>query len=118
MPDIASSDVTYTQQSKTIEAGYSNFVMKVEFGDGALTYPSGGVPLLKASLGVPNEIRAFNVIDPEASDGLVYKYDFESNKIRIYEGDYAQAGDAPLVELDSGSDTPAATDLFVEVRGW
>lgn len=86
MADIASSDVTYTLQNQSIEGGgYSKNVFKLAFGDGALTYPSGGIPLSKPKLGVPNSIRSLKIIDQNDASGLVFKYDFENNKIRIYQ---------------------------------
>lgn len=120
MPDIAASNVTYTigvEDSINLN-GRNLRQVTLAFGDGALTYPSGGVPLLAGSLGCPNVIESFKFSEAAAGDGLVYKYDKSAATIRIYEGDYAQAGDAPLVELDSGSDTPAATTLECEVMGW
>lgn len=119
MADIAASDVTYTQQSKEIgESGYRELVFKIEFGDGALTYPTGGVPLDKAKLGASNEIRSLVLFDEEDAQGFEYKYDFENNKIRIYQGDNNNAADGPSVELAGGSATPAATDLYARVVGW
>lgn len=86
MADIASSDVVYTLQNQAIEGGgYSKNVLKVAFGDGALTYPSGGIPLSKPKMGVPNSIRSLKILDQNDASGLVFKYDFENNKIRIYQ---------------------------------
>lgn len=85
MAAIAASDVVYTLQNQEITGGgYSKKVMKIVFGDGALTYPSGGVPLTKGKMGVPNAVRSLKLIDPDDSNGYVYKYDFANNKIRIY----------------------------------
>ena len=115
MADIAASDVTYTLQSADIQDKYRQNMFKVEFGDGALTYPAGGIPLDKSQLGMPNEIRALSFVDMEDAQGLLYKYDFENNKIRIYEeADSAGA----MAELSGGADTPAATDLYVLALGW
>ena len=118
MADIASTNVTYTKQSMDIQDKYREAVFKLQFGNGILTYPAGGVPLLKAKLGMPNELRSLDLMDMDDSNGLLYKYDFETAKLRIYEGDYAQVGDAPLAELDAGSDAPAATTLYVKAMGW
>jgi hypothetical protein len=117
MAAIAASNVTYTQQSLEIQDKYRQNVFKVEFGDGALTYPAGGVPLDKNKLGTPNELRQLTLMDSEDADGFVYKWDFENNKIRIYQGYNDAVADGPLVEL-GGAATPAATDLYVRVEGW
>lgn len=118
MPDIASTDVTYTIVDEQKVQGRRLTQLDAAFGDGVLTYPSGGVPLDKTKMGTPNEIIELNIVDAANANGLVYKYDKANNKLRIYEGDYAQAGDAPLVELDSGSDAPAAATLVLSVRGF
>lgn len=118
MPDIASSDVTYAIQNQEVNEKYKVNRLKLDFGNGVLTYPAGGVPLDANKLGMPNEVRDLVIYDAEDAQGLLYKFDSENLKIRIYEGDYAQAGDAPLVELDGGADTPAATELYVRVEGW
>ena len=120
MADIASSDVTYTVEDESVEMGsnYQSKVVKLAFGDGSLTYPAGGVPLDKNKLGLPNVIKSLSFVDADDSNGFVYKYDAENEKIRIYQGDNDAGADGPLVELGGGSATPAAATVRVHVRGW
>lgn len=121
MADIAAADVTYTNPStaaQTVVQGRRVGVFTIAFGDGTLTYPAGGVPMTKAKLGCPNVIEEFSLQDPASANGFVYKYDYANEKIRIYQGDYSEAGDGPLVELAGGSATPAAASLKVKVSGW
>lgn len=121
MADIAASDVTYTLQGSTqrVDGGSNTTaVWKVVFGDGALTYPSGGVPLTKAKLGCPNHIKAFRILDGASGTGLVHKYDYANVKLRIYEVNTEDDTDKSLVELDAASDAPAAQTLYVEVVGY
>lgn len=123
MPALGAGDVTYTLQNdrygKDILAGSGmrKFDVKIAFGDGALTYPSGGVPLTKASLGCPNFLRSVTLFDDNDGSGLLWKYDRENEKLRCYEGDYAQVGDAPLAELDT-TDAPPAQVLYGYAEGW
>lgn len=119
MAAIAAANVTYTQQGKTIvgESGYRKFNFVVAFGDGALTYPAGGVPLLKASLGCPNSLMELYVIDPANANGFMYKVDMANLKLRIYQGDNTNVAAAPGVEL-SGSATPAAASLQLIAIGF
>jgi hypothetical protein len=85
MADIAAGDVTYTMLTKHInDACFRNFTFTVAFGDGALTYPSGGIPLTKASLGCPNVIKSLKIYSDNAGSGVLYKYDAANNKIRLY----------------------------------
>lgn len=119
MADIASTDVTYTLVDQRIQdSGLRHRQFKIEFGDGVLTYPAGGVPLDNDKLGVPNDNVSLILYDSEDGDGFLYKYDRDDNKIRIYQGDNNNASDSALIELTSGVATPSAADLFAEVKGW
>lgn len=85
MAAIASTDVTYTVVKKTIgESGYRNFTMTLAFGDGALTYPTGGIPLVAGKLGCPNQILSLNIFSPNSASGYAYKYDAVNKKILLY----------------------------------
>lgn len=87
MADIASTDVTYAMVDQSKEdSSFAKNVMTVAFGDSSLTYPSGGIPLLKGKMGVPNFVASAVIYAPDASNGYVYKYDQVNNKIRIYRG--------------------------------
>lgn len=98
MADIASSDVTYVRQEGSQFACPSDpkqrAIFKISYGNGSLTYPSGGIPLLKGKLGCPDNIESFEFIDTGNANGFVYKYDYVNAKIRIYQ---------------SGSVTPSGT---------
>ncbi len=84
MADIAAGDVTYVISKKSIgESGNRQFAMSIAFGDGALTYPSGGIPLTAAKMGCPNQIIDFNLKNDGSASALIYKYDSVNNKIRI-----------------------------------
>lgn len=118
MADIAAADVAYTLQSGTAKTegdSRQGAVYKIVFGDGALTYPSGGVPLTKGNLGLPTVIEEFFIMDSNDANGLIYKYDYENAKLRIYTGDNDETADGPLVEV---SGALAATTLYVKAIGW
>jgi hypothetical protein len=85
MADLAAGDLTYTlvkQRKEDSSNKVYNFT--VAFGNGALTYPSGGVPLTAGNLGCPNQIISLVIDGPASADGLIYKYDKANNKIRMY----------------------------------
>lgn len=121
MADIAAGDLTYTLQagteSREASSRYSA-LYKVVLGDGVDTYPSGGVPLTKAKLGCPNVLLECHIMDASDADGLVYKYDNENQKVRIYQSNLSDTLDGPLVEYSGGSTVVAATTLYVKVTGW
>jgi len=85
MADIAAGDVTYTvTKQRKEESGNKINSVTIAFGNATLTYPSGGIPLTKASMGCPNAISSAVIEGSGSADGLVYKYDKTNNKIRIY----------------------------------
>lgn len=121
MADIAASGVTYSkregQDELTSSSKYKG-VWTVSFGDGTDTYPSGGIPLTKGSLGCPTVIETVNISEPDADDGYIYKYDDSADTIRIFQGDNDGTADGPLVELTGGATAVAAASLILEVTGW
>ncbi len=119
MADLAASDVTYTVDNQfPTQGGVKKYKISAAFGDGALTYPTGGVPLTKAKMGVPNVIQSLTVMEAAAGNGFLYKYDESTAKIRIYQGDNDNAADAALIELVGGAATPAAATLSMIVHGY
>lgn len=86
MADIGASNVTYSiVERKKGEDSYQRVVADVTFGDGALTYPAGGVPLTKAKLACPNSISDLIIVEGDAGNGYVYKFDASAETIRIYQ---------------------------------
>lgn len=87
MADIAASDITYTMQGKLAKLDDSRrqAVIKIAFGNGSLTYPSGGIPLSSlSSHGFPNAIAQVVLMDNNDGSGITWKYDYENNKLRGY----------------------------------
>lgn len=119
MAAIASSDVSYSiadKSMKKLEDGRKMVKVSIAFGDGALTYPAGGVPLDAGKMGCNYNVSAFEMTDEASANGFVYKYDIANNKLRIYQGDNANVAAAPLVEL--GAVAIAATALVCNVIGY
>lgn len=85
MADIAAGDVTYTvSKQRKEESGNKINSVAIAFGNSALTYPSGGIPLTSASMGCPNNIVSAVIVGANSADGIIYKYDKVNNKIRMY----------------------------------
>lgn len=89
MADLAASSVTYTLQEGTQGACPSDprysAVFKLAFGDGALLYPSGGIPLTLGKLGCPSHLQSFELMDQSDGSGYLFKYDRDNAKLRIYQ---------------------------------
>jgi len=81
MANIAASDVTYTVKNLR-RMGNSRVQNRIQlaFGDGALTYPAGGIPLTKGKLGCPNTIESLVVVDQGTSG---YKFMFDSVNVKL-----------------------------------
>ena len=115
MVDIVATDVTYTliEEHRLHGIGNKN-VVKLEFGDGALTYPAGGIPITIGNLGCPVNIESFKVVD-QGTSGYKFQYDQSTAKLVIMqapaaphnhdlhlnEGDVADGGTVHVCRLDT-----------------
>lgn len=109
MAGLAASDVTLTVQSTNIQRKQRRTLVKIAFGDGALTYPSGGVPLPTAptSWGLRRSLDYIVLNDANDGSGIVWKYDRENKKLRGYiSGITVSAAGAATVD-DFALDTTA-----------
>ena len=85
MAALASSDVTVTVNDRDIVGKKRRCRVTVAFGDGALTYPSGGVPLPTfASFGMTRNIDFLTCFDADDASGILWKYDRTNHKLRGY----------------------------------
>ena len=116
MADLVAADVTYTRRRILDRDGMKEWYGTVAFGDGTDTYPTGGVPAAKGKFGFARTLESFQVTESNGN-GLVYEYDRSAETIRIFEVDTTGDTDKALVELDGGSDTPAAATLEVVAVG-
>ena len=88
MAGIASTDVTVTISVRDRDiahgrAGKNITVASVTFGDGALTYPTGGVPLPAIGVfGYQREVAFVDVQQP-VGNGFDYRYDETNHKLKI-----------------------------------
>lgn len=81
MADLASSDVTYSAlKIKKLEDGRKIIHATLVFGDGAKTYPTGGVPLLKGKLACPVLIDSFEIVD---SGGAPYGFTYDKTNVKL-----------------------------------
>jgi len=89
MAGLTSSDVTVTRSVRDRDIGHGTLgknmtIVSVAFGDGAKTYPSGGVPMPAiGNFGFSRQVD-FCAIQEPSGNGYTYKYDATNNKIRIY----------------------------------
>lgn len=89
MGAFASTDVTVTVAARDREiagaqAGRNMALAQVAFGDGALTYATGGVPL--PAIGTFGFRRAISLalIQQPYANGFIYKYDPDNHKLKIF----------------------------------
>lgn len=148
MPDIAAANVTVTVEEQNIVLGKRRNRVKIQFGDGALTYPAGGIPMPAAgAFGMVRNLDYLTIFDDDDSSGLLFKYDRENAKLRVYwpsggatnpasaaaeattiltSGGTAVTANAATAdirkgqaaELVSATSTLAAKTLYAEAVGW
>ena len=85
MAEMAATDLTYTINTQA-SLGVAGKVVdvKIVFGDGALTYPAGGVPLTKGKMGCPVVLHQFVMSEQTSSVSTVWKYDDSAATLRAY----------------------------------
>lgn len=118
MTALAASDVTLSGSAMKI-GKWRGWVGTIVFGDGALTYTSGGVPLpTAANFNMPGAvIKALILFDTNDAAGIVWKYNAAGHTLRGYiQGvvTSTQSGTAALSPLDTTSD-PLASTLGVAI---
>lgn len=80
MTVLAASDVTVTILNRRRENARNFFNVQLAFGDGALTYPAGGIPLTKAKLGCPNALESM-IVHSKGTSGYGFSYDPVNEKL-------------------------------------
>lgn len=119
MVALASTDVTVTvTERKRGGSGVKIHFGTLAFGDGALTYPTAGVPMPAASsFGFDREIKDISIT---GINGLTTeyhtRYDKTNNKLLLYEEEAVAAG-GPLLEADT-AEAPAARTYNFVAWGW
>lgn len=81
----ALSGVTYTiQKTKKLEDGRLIVNATLSFGNGSLTYPTGGIPLIIGKLGMRAHLDSL-VIDDDGGTGYVFVPDLTNLKLKLLE---------------------------------
>lgn len=114
MPQIASSDVTYTEITGYARANPADPMAEraftISFGNGTLTYTNGGIPLDKAKLGCPNHLHSLWMMDSGSGVGYVAKWNQTANTIRLYQdANITAAAAAALTEILTSAAVSAMT---------
>jgi len=123
MTALASTDVTVTVNARDRDIGHGALgknmgVASIVFGDGALTYPTGGVPLPGiGSLGLLRQVD-IGIVEPPPGDGYVYKYDRANHKLLIYTAaGFTPAGTIPVTDGTAGNAVTFNTDHLEATGG-
>lgn len=85
MADLAVGDITVTIERRTIAGKTRRNRVKLVFGDGSKTYPSGGIPMpVAGNLGMKRNVDFLTVFDENDASGIIWKYDAANHKLRGY----------------------------------
>lgn len=120
MPALVATDVTVTIQSQVISNRKRYVMGTIAFGDGALTYPTAGVPLpANSAFGMIRDIDVL-LIDGQTStaptSAYLVRYNKADHKLQLFEEEAVAAG-GPLLEADT-SEAPAAITYNFMAVGW
>lgn len=85
MASLANTDITCTILARSWYGKQRQNLVKLVFGDGALTYPSGGVAFPSAaSLGLKSPLKFLQVLDDTGSLAASWMPDYANSKLRGY----------------------------------
>jgi len=116
MAAFASTDVTVVVVERKIIGGRRMVVGTMAFGNGALTYPTGGIPL--PAIGAFGFVRNISDLNVSGLNGLttdyLARYDKTNHKLSMFEN-AAAAGAFP--ECDA-AEAPAARIYNFTAWGW
>jgi hypothetical protein len=118
MAALTAADITTVISDRRIVGKRKVVRGTIAFGDGALTYPTAGVPLPALSVfGFIRSMDRFEVfgVNERTSDYSV-KYGPANRTLLMYEEEAAAAG-GPLLECDT-SEAPAARTYSFVAEGW
>lgn len=85
MANIAAGDVSYSiiRQRVGMQSLQCNLV-QLSFGNGALTYPAGGIPIVIGNMGCPVEVQSMRITGTGGS-GYEFSYDRANSKLLLYQ---------------------------------
>lgn len=107
MPGIAAANVivSIAAGDRGIAGGDAFKMMSmasITFGDGALTYPPGGVPLPDIGRFGYHKAIQFVAIEQPPSNGFIYKFDRAAHKIKIFSEGF-RTGTTPAAATGAGA---------------
>lgn len=111
MADIAAGDVAYAEVSGSAAAmaGAGSTgrqrLFNLTFGDGALTTPAAGIPLVRASLACPTVVERLRVLGNTANENS-------------WGWNGSQTSPTLVPQGTSADTTPDAETVLVEVEGY
>lgn len=117
MADLTSADLTYTalEPVNGVRTAASRVRRVFAITTAAGDYPTGGLPLDNAVMGVPNSLESLTVLETDIADPLLaYQWDKSANTIVVMEedatsGKQAEHANAAFTDPD---------ELIIEVIGW
>lgn len=116
MADLTSSDLTYTAKDpvngEIVGEGKIRRVWAITTASGE--YPTGGLPLDKALMGVPNSVEAVRILEQSAADDYQYLYDSSALKIKVLVDD----GTSGVPAEHANATFTSPDELIIEVIGW
>jgi len=121
MAAIESTDVTVTISNRDKDIGHGALqknlsLADVAFGDGALTYPTGGVPLPAiGNFGFQRQID-LGIVEEDPDDGFHYKYDRTNHTIKIFTQGVV-TGSTAAASMDGYTGTKIENSLSAEGDG-
>jgi len=122
MANLSKTGLTYTLINQSLMGGPKPLrrrVMKITTGTGE--YPTGGLPLDKARMGLPNEVQSVTILEQSEADLFRYEWDrtadttnYNAGRIKVIRDDNAEG--TPAQHANASFTSP--DELIIEAIGW
>jgi hypothetical protein len=100
---IGTADVTYTVKNlRTLANSRKHNRIQLAFGDGALTYSAGGIPLVIGKLGCPTVVESLTVVE-QSTSGYKFQYDSTNNKLIVMQPAGVSHSHAVIIASNAGT---------------
>jgi hypothetical protein len=98
MTDLAATDLTFTVLTKDVQARKRRILFSLAFGDGALTWPAGGIAITPTMVGLLNRI---DQVIMHAVNGYHFEFNKGTGKLMCFFSDLNAGADGPDIEAST-----------------
>lgn len=117
MSNLSATAVSYSIKNlRRLGNSKVHNLVSLTFGNASATYSTGGIALVKGSMGCPNTIESVVVASQySTASGYFMVFDPNTSKLKLFRNGTSPNG---VAFAEATGDAPAAEVVDVEVIGW